>query len=242
MGNKFSFDVSDETAQILKEIKSATQTPYGHTINSLIEIFCTIPPDVNKELLNFCKTRIKELYDEMDVAGDYEIQTLMNKSQVYQNLAMFFNNGQRISIDSIESKPKMQKIEMLDSVLICPSDYIILNQDAAAHCRFASVVEVRNAKFGVPHFVYFHTKEADEYTENDTDMIENLCAREWSRFQEILDNVVKPIPDPTAEGQYLNAKEMYDSAQIGHYPVYVYGDSRYPKDFKPPMGTQIIRL
>ena len=46
----------------------------------------------------------------MDRAGEYEAQALMNKSQTYQNLAMFLNRGRRISIDSIESKPKMQRI------------------------------------------------------------------------------------------------------------------------------------
>ena len=57
MGKKLSFDLSDENAEILESIKSEQRTPFGQTINSLIGLFCKIPPDVNTELLDFCKER-----------------------------------------------------------------------------------------------------------------------------------------------------------------------------------------
>ena len=79
---------------------------------------------------------------------------------------MFLNRGRRISLDSIESKPKMQKTEMLNGILICPNDYIILNKEDAQYCEYASVVEVRNAKFGVPHFLYFNSKEVIFFRNN----------------------------------------------------------------------------
>ncbi len=244
MGKKLSIDLTDENADTLEAIKREQRIPFGQTINSLIELFCRIPSDVNAELLSFCKEKIKELYEEMDRAGEYEYQALMNKSQIYQNLTMFLNRGRRISIDSIESKPKMQKIEMLNGVLICPNDYIILNKEAAEYCKYASVVEVRNAKFGVPHFLYFHSKEANAYTDSDCKIIEDLCVKEWPRFQEIINSLVEPIPDPTAEHkwQYLNAKEVNEAPQIGHFGIYIQGDSRYPRNYAPPMGTRIIRL
>lgn len=242
MGKKLSFDLTDENADILAEIKNEQRIPFGQTLNSLVDIFCRLPIDVNKELLEFCKGKIKELYDAMDRAGEYEAQALMNKSQTYQNLAMFFNSGQRISIDSIECKPKMQKIQMLNSFLICPNDYIILNRDDAIYCEYASVVEVRNAKFGVPHFIYFHCKDASDYKDFDCKMIEQSCAREWPRFQEVIDKIVEPIPDPDNKWKYLNAKEVEEAPQIGHFSIYVQGDPCYPKDYKPPMGTRIVRI
>ena len=243
MGKKLSFDLTDENAETLEAIKQEQRTPFGQTINSLIELFCRIPADVNGELLTFCKERIKELYEEMDRAGEYEAQALMNKSQAYQNLAMFLNRGRRISIDSIESKPKMQRIDMLNGCLICPSDYIILNRDDAEFCDYASVVEVRNAKFGVPHFVYFNSKEANEYKDYDYEIIEKACVKEWPRFQEIIDSLVEPIPDPDADNkwQYLNEKEVNEAPKIGHFSIYIQGDPRYPSNYKPPMGTRIIR-
>ena len=243
MGKKLSFDLTDENTKTLEAIKADQHTPFGQTLNSLVELFCRIPADVNGELLDFCKSKIQELYEEMDRAGEYEAQALMNKSQTYQNLAMFLNHGFRISINSSESKPKMQKIEMLNGCLICPSDYIILNRDAAEYCDYASVVEVRNAKFGVPHFVYFHLKDANDYTDSDYKMIEESCVREWPRFQEIIDSLVEAIPDPDADNkwQYLNEKEVNESPQIGHFSIYIQGDPRYPSNYKPPMGTKIIR-
>lgn len=243
MGKKLSFDLTAENAEALETIKNEQRTPFGQTINSLIELFCRTPVDVNTELLDFCKSRIRELYEEMDRAGEYEAQALMNKSQTYQNLAMFLNYGHRISIDSIESKPKMQKIEILNGFLICPSDYIILNREDAEYCNYASVVEVRNAKFGVPHFVYFNSKDANNYTQSDNEIIEKACVREWPRFQEIIDSLVEPIPDPTSNNKwkYLNAKEVANAPQIGHFSVYIQGDPRYPNNYKPPMGTRIIK-
>lgn len=121
MGKKLSFDLTDENAETLKAIKNESRVPFGQTINSLIELFCRIPADVNAELLAFCKEKIKELYTEMDRAGEY--------------------------------------------------------------CEYASVVEVRNAKFGVPHFIYFHSKEANAYNDTDTEMIEKACVREWATLQ-----------------------------------------------------------
>lgn len=244
MGKKLSFDLSDENAETLEAIKIEQRTPFGQTINSLIELFCRIPSDVNTELLAFCKGRIEELSEEMDRAGAYEFQTLQNKSQTYQKLATFLNHGDTISTGNMESKPKMQRIEMLNGILICPSDYIILNKEDAEHCEYASVVEVRNAKFGVPHFIYFHSKEADAYTDNDCKTIEDLCVKEWPRFQKIIDSLVEPIPDPASEYKwhFLNAKEVSEAPKIGHFGIYIQGDSRYPGNFEPPMGTKIIRL
>lgn len=241
MGKKLSFDCQDENVETLEAIKNEQRTPYGSTLNTLIETFCRMPSEVRGELLSFCKGKIGELYDAMDKAGEYEWQALANKSQVYMNLAMFLNHGRRISIDSIEKSPQMQKIPIADGVLICPSDYIILNREDAEYCRFASVVEVRNTSYGVPHFLYFSTKKAGEYTKSDRNIIENFCLREWPRFKEILDNIVEPIVDPEDKWHYLNEQEVNEAPQIGHFEVYCQGDPSYPSKYKPPMGTRIIR-
>lgn len=239
--NKLSIDLTDENKETLESIKNEQRTPYGSTINSLIDLFCRIPSEIKSELLSFCKTRIRELYDEMDKAGEYEFQSLANKSQTYMNLAMFLNNGRRISIDSIKQEPKMQKIEIQDGVLLCPNDYIILNKSEAEYCRYASVVEVRNAKFGVPHFVFFSPKKIGEYTDSDYKIVEDFCIREWPRFQEIVDSVVDPIVDPDDKFHYLNNEEVNNAPQIGHFEIYCQGDASYPSNYKPPMGTRIIR-
>ena len=67
--------------------------------------------------------------------------------------------------------------------------------------------------------------------------------KEWPRFQEIIDSLVEPIPDPDTDSKwvYLNQKEVDEAPQIGHFSIYIQGDPRYPSNYKPPMGTRIIR-
>ena len=239
--NKLSIDLTKENKEVLEVIKNEQHMPYGNTINKLIELFCRMPSQVKSELLEFCKNKIRQMYDEMGIAGEYEWQTLANKSQSYMNLAMFLNNGVRINVNEVEKALKMQKIPIANGVLLCPSDYIILNRIDADSCLYASVVEVRNAKFGVPHFIYLSTKKIGEYTDWEYKIIESYCVREWPRFKEILDDIVVPIEDPDDKLHYINEKDVIEAPQIGHFEVYCQGDASYPSNFEPPMGTRIIR-
>lgn len=243
MGKKLSLDLSNKNADMLEKIKHEYGIPYGQMLNYLIEMFCDLPAEINQELLDFCKERLQAIYKSKDEAGEYEEQMLVNKEQVYCNLATFFNHGNPIAIDASISLPKMQQIEMLNGYLVCPCDYIVLNKDVAMQCEYASVVEVRNAGFGVPHFLYFHTKEANKYTDADIETIEKACVKEWPRFKDIRDNVVEPIFETSSEFGWkcLNSKEVSKSPQIGHFAIYVQGDSRYSSNYKPPMDTKIVR-
>ena len=242
MAKKLSIDLNDENAFILESIKNKEKKTYGQSINDLIDLFYNLPPEVNGEILGFIKSQLKKLYNDMDIAGEYEFQAIMNKSQAYQELASFFNKGKTLYIDSIKSEPEMQKIEMMDSVLVCPKDYIIVNKEDALMCQYASVVEVRNSDFKVPHFLYFSTKEINDYNDSDYEIINSLCTKNWSKFQEIVDNKVDPVFDPQyGFARILNYDEYANAPQIGVFSVYIHGDSNYPKNFKPPMGTQIIR-
>ena len=241
MSKKLSFDLTDENAKTLERIKKDQHIPYGQVINSLIEHFCMLSDDIRLELLEFCALKIEEIYKKMDGAGEYEIQTLLMKNQTYQNLSHFFNNEHKTDIDSIKIKPNMQKIDMFNGYLICPNDYIILNRDDAIHCNHASVVEVRDSDFGVPHFIFFSLKDVNNYTASDINTIEKLCVKEWPRFQEIIDSLVVPIPDASSVYmRYLNEEEFAMSPKIGHFPIYVENDIRYPINYQPPMGTKII--
>lgn len=244
MTRKFSIDLTDENRVILNEVKGRTGTPIGQTINFLVTLFCRIPSDVKAELLAFCKEKLTEISDRMKYAGEYETQSLMNKYGFYRRLAVFFNDGNDFCVSVKDEEPKMQRIEMLGGVLVCPADYIILNREDAKNSLYASVVEVRHAGYGVPHFVFFSSREAKTYTRSDTNFIEDLCAREWPRFRDIMDRVVELVYDPNAEEQNfstcLNAKVAYEAPQIGHFGVYVQGDRDYPSNYKPPMGVKII--
>ena len=141
--------------------------------------------------------------------------------------------------DSDDGKPVVKKIKMLNGFLVCPGDYIILNRSEAGHCKYASVVAVRNAGFDVPHFVYFSSKEASDYTDNDVELIEKACVGAWPRFKELIGSWVDPIKD--ANGHYLNVDEICGTPVIGHFPIFIQDDERYPSDSDPQMEAKIVR-
>lgn len=141
--------------------------------------------------------------------------------------------------DSDDGKPVVKKIKMLNGFLVCPGDYIILNRSEAGHCKYASVVAVRNAGFDVPHFVYFSSKEASDYTDNDVELIEKACVGAWPRFKELIGSWVDPIKD--ANGHYLNVDEICGTPVIGHFPIFIQDDERYPSDYDPQMEAKIVR-
>lgn len=238
---KLSIDVTDENRQTLEAIKKEERASYGNTINTLIEIFCRIPSEVKRELIEFCKTRMSELNESMKKAGEYEIQTLENKRNTYVDIATFLNNRNWVNLYDVKKEIKMKKINIKDGVLICPSDYVILNEECAKDFKYASVVEVRNANFKIPHFIYLSDIKIGEYNIHIIKRIETMCKEKWPKFKEILDSVVEPIPDPEREWEYINQEEIDAAPQIGHFEVYCQGDPNYPVRFNPPMGTRIVR-
>ena len=245
MSRKLSIDLTDENADALEKIKKEAHVAYGRLINTLIELFCRNPLDINTELLAFCKEKLKEHYNEINNAGEYETQMLINKCQVYENLAIFFNHGHSVDCGRIEIKPKMQEIEMQNGILICPFDYIILNKEAAGQCEYASVVEVKNAPFGVPHFIFFHSRKADTYTNDDKKAIERACIREWPTFQLIIDNLKNSGLASAVEDnkQLLKIKnEDVRSPEIGYFPIAIQEGSDGINNIQSPLGIKIIRI
>lgn len=106
----------------------------------------------------------------MDVADDFLFKDLATRSQAYIGIATFLNDGRRISIESIEAEPTLTKYPVKNGILICPDDWIILNQEQADVMMYAGVVECRNSEnfgkenFGekIPHFVFFSNKNMEK--------------------------------------------------------------------------------
>lgn len=248
--SKLTIDLTDENKEILERIKAERRMPYGNTINNLIDTFCRIPESVKKELLSVIKPIIKELYKEMDVAGDYLFKDLAEQSQAYISIATFLNDGKRISLESIEAEPTLKKYPIKNGILICPDDWIVLNPEQADAMMYAGVVECRNSeKFGkenlgrrIPCFVFFSNKKyGKEYDSYYTDYINKLCVQAWPDFQKVIDSQVEPIDDPERPGYQINADEWMKAPTIGYFAVYEHGDPIYGSNYEPPAGARIIR-
>lgn len=228
MGKRVVFELTDENAELIDKIRKQNGITISHVFNSVVELLYKIQDDVNNELADFCESKVKKIDDDMIGVGEYERGSLINKCYSYQKLATFFKCRQIYDIDFFENGRSMQKINMLNSCLVCPSDYIILNRDDAKRSYYASVVEVSNALFGVPHFIYFNSKSVKSYKDSDYKIIEKLCAKQYPNFQEIIDSIENPVKGKK-------------SPIIKHFPVYIQGDPHYPQNYIPPMGIKIIK-
>jgi len=241
--SKLTIDLTERNRDILEQIKATQRSPYGNTINTLIEIFCNVPESVKKELIGFIKPQLKELYRQMDGAGDFNFGELSEKTQSYMDIATFLNDGKRISASEIDACNSMKKIPIKNGYLICPNDYIIVNPEQAEKCEYAGVVECRNSsKYGIPHLLFFcNHKYGREYDHYFEEHIMKLCCKAYPRFAEIMDMQVTPIDDPEHPGRQLNAKEWMEAPTIGMFAIYVQDDPTYGRNYEPPHGTRIIR-
>lgn len=237
---KLSFDLSEENRAFLESEKAKKSIKFGPYLNTLIELFGRIPPDVKKELLEFVKKRISELYASMDTASEYEVKALANRSDYYRKLARYFNDDKEIFVTAHQEQ-KMQKLLIKDGVLICPNDFIILNPEEASYYDSAYVVAVNNAQ-GVPHMIYLLEEGQDpNFNPELRQIINRKCISVFPRFKEILQNEVKAIYDPDEPAICLNAKEVKAAPQVGYFELYVKGSMEYTKDYEPPLGAMIIR-
>lgn len=241
MSKKISVDLTDENFEAIDNFKATRQMPYSTFINLLIRIFCK-SPDIKEELITICKTRIRAIYSDMDKVGNYEFQKLYNKSLQYLDILSVLTDDKQLSVTSILNEKQMKKIRLADGCLIYPSDdFILLNESASQVYRNVCVVEVRNAKFEIPHFIYFSKDTVSTYKEADIAYIKQLCVQKWPRFQEIIDTEKHPVYDPDNPFRCLNDDELRDSPMIGYFGIKATNDPDYSNLYEPPYGIKIVR-
>ena len=248
MSVKRTIDIQDANDEVLEKYKTERGVGYGTFVNNLIRTVCLRPKKVKLEMLSFIKQRLHLLYLQMDKAEQFEAAQLMEEAQAYRDLARLLNDGIDVDIDETNTEPIMERIEMMNSYIIVPDDWIILNREEAEQCEYALVVEVRQRKKPkkIPHFVYFHNRKGSgEYDKNFLDMVNSKCVQAYPEFQEFIDwehdhpNLELKL-DPNHPGEFLNAEDVLNGPQIGHFHVYVQGDRAYSNS-EPPYGVRIVR-
>lgn len=240
MTRKISVDLTDENFEALDKFKESRNMPYSIIINRLLRILCK-SPDIKEELITICKSRIRTLYAEMDQVGTFECQKFYNKSAQYMEILSFLTQNPQITVSSILDEAQMKKIRLVDGYLIYPENFILLNESAAQNYRNVCIVEVRNAQFPVPHFIYFSGNTPAHYTDADTTYINQLCVQKWPRFQEIADTAKRPIYDPDNPMRCLNDAEMRTAPQIGYFGIIATNDPNYSDLYAAPYNIKIIR-
>ena len=221
MSRKISVDLSDENFEALDKFRESRNMPYSIIINRLLRILCK-SPDIKDELITICKSRIRALYAEMDQVGIFECQKLYNKSAQYIEILSFLTQNPQITVSSILDEAQMKKIRLVDGYLIYPENFILLNESAAQNYRNVCIVEIRNAQFPVPHFIYFSGNNPAHYTDADT-------------------TYINPIYDPDNPMRCINDAEMRTAPQIGYFGIIATNDPNYSDLYAAPYNIKIIR-
>lgn len=210
--------LSEENDNLLRLIKAQKGVSCCRTINLLISLFCRIPADIRKELASFCQERICELDTASKTAGEFGYQEDLYYLHIYKALSDYFSGGVLPAVQSdFVANHAMQTVDMDRCTLLCPADYIIINKSCAKKSTHASVIELKNAGFGIPHFVYLADRPAASYSAHIKAVIHGLCAQEWPHFL-----------------------ELAQTATVQYFDIYRQGDPVYPADYAPPMGTLIV--
>lgn len=132
----------------------------------------------------------------------------------------------------INSETYSVLIPMKGSVLMCPDDWVILEDalEKPEEAERAMVIEIRNhQKEGIPHIVFFANKTGAEITDYEAEKIYACCAKKIPGFGKILEE---------------DKKLPRGKSRIGMFMIVSTSDpqySLYNENNKPPYGCVVIR-
>lgn len=237
---KRSIDFSDETEKILQERKTH-KVSYGETANRCIQ-YLNPTKETKERLIPVLKTVLKQIRREEEISGEFEKEKLKVSYDEVMNIAQYLNGGHSLQEDEEHvRKQYMHIVDIKNGQLKCPRDWIILNQDDAAGCDVAYVIETSNAE--VPHFVWLADSDyvcnVDSIDEKTMDYIRQLCINKRPDFKtNVIDKLVEPEYDEWTPGRIKNEKEVLTAPRVGIFKLYIEGTK---KNYEPPYGARIIR-
>lgn len=242
--SKLTLDLTDKNQEILEQIKTEHQIPYGVTINNLIDIFCSIPGPVKKELLAFIKSQVLILCKKINADDSLSNIESLKSLESYTAIASFLNNGNPLFIQKSDERLLMKKISIRNGVLICPDDWIYVNPNDAANSLYACAIECQNhLQYNIPHFVFFsNIRTVFDYSEEYKRYIYRLCTSVYPRFANILKMQVAPVEDPEHPGSLLNATQYRNAPIVKPFDIYINDHLTEYFESGPIYGAQIVPL
>lgn len=137
------------------------------------------------------------------------------------------------SNNKMEATPSMINVAIKDGVAHIPADWIQLNPEDAAKCRYVGVVACHHAEiYGIPFFVFYSAYEIEpDYPEALQNHIIDMCVKAWEPFTSaVMEKQVEPIADNDHPGMYSNIKDYLHSPCICIFELcdaYEYSDPAY---------------
>ncbi len=208
----------------------------GEAIDYLCNLLTGLTPRFAKALKDTCEKEIRLITNEMralPIDGSEEL-TFSTKElereqfqRLYDHLSLYYE-------ETIEPQG-MRRIDLLGGdYAVFPSSWTLLEpNNCAESCSQVGIIEIRGgAKYGAPHFVFFHN---GEYNQKD----KLQCAvKLWPRMTDVMRDEVKLVTDD--EGHYLNMDEHLAAPIICYFNLL---DASYYQsmELEPPYGAMIYR-
>lgn len=232
--HRFSVDIGGKNKKVLDILANRLNMKYSPTINRLITSFCTMTPEVKNSFLEFCLTQCKKISELQKNEGQIGKAFLEEQKKEYLEIAKLINEGIELQI---KEEKTIKRVKLKDGYLEIPSEWIVLNESDSDLYSYAGVIECRNsAHYNVPHFVFLNEhKYACDYTDDLYEKVHKMCIEVWPDFKEIIKKQVKPVPDPTTPGNYLNLDEFMAAPTIGHFHLPLNTETK-----NPVCGAQIV--
>lgn len=243
--NRFTIELSDENKDSLEYTKEYMFKPYGNIVNDVLSFALSCPEEMQQDLLIFCKKKLTELYDKINIVSPYEKEKISTQIDKYNLIIPYLNKGVPISMDNLlAEKSNLKSYDFEGGRLIVPEDWIILNPEEARQSWNALVVECRQNLKGVeiPHFVYYHNMNDKQVNTISSymDEVNRLCCQKWKKFNDVVALQVELLFDPITHTP-LNDAEVAASPQIGYFIIPVLGEKKHRKQQELPYGACIIR-
>jgi|UniRef100_UPI004027C27E hypothetical protein len=105
-------------------------------------------------------------------------------------------------------------IDMFNSQVIVPDDYIIIDETLDAGAMYAGVVAEKYNT--LPHCVFFSSKPINQFNAADEERIYALCGK---KNPDIADVHKKEVEAIFINGRFINAEEWDKSKRLGIFQI-----------------------
>ncbi len=190
----------DIHALLKKEADKHYNNNFSSALNNIIRYTLGLEDKVKKEIASFAKEKYLEYEQKANDEKGFHKETFSNYSKQYEKFFEILLPA--MDIKTSEEDENMQRIEMKNSYLICPKDWIqVVPCNEKLH-TYAYVIEFLNGKeFNLPHF-FFTTQEAELNDGLQKKYLELAASKSekyfevWSKYPTQLSSDIGGVPIP----------------------------------------------
>lgn len=244
---KLSIDFLEPSYRLLTDVAKKQDVSNSTIVNTLIDLFLGLSPDILSDLGSYCKKRAQEEIIITSERTGYDHAVKHTATEQYKRISDYFYT---LNHTSNNNNNNMQRIYLKTGYVIFPEDWIVLPDvyGSPDTCMYAGVVESRNSgQYDIPHFVFFSDyRYGSDYPAELRDKVYAQCAAVYPDFRRLY-NLQIPAPDITRtdpEGLEL-IKKWKNAPDFGLFHIVEQYDpiywNQYTPDYQPPYGAMIIR-